>query len=56
MEMITFIQSKVVEGTKMVLFQTGNYQYEIWNASSKETSRRLYDTSWEQAVAIFGEL
>jgi len=54
--MIVFINSKNKNRQKIVLFQTGNYQYEIWNQTTKNTVRILWDTNNEDAVAIFNSL
>lgn len=55
--MLIFIKSKCVsDGSKVVLFQTGNYQYEIWNQRTGYTYRNLYETSFEDAVKIFNEI
>jgi hypothetical protein len=55
--MVNFIKSKYVsDGSKVVLFQTGNYQYEIWNQRTGYTYRNLYETSFEDAVKIFNEM
>jgi len=55
--MITFIKSKTTKDQKrIVLFQIGNYQYEIWSQTSKRTVRKLMDNSHEDAVAIFNSL
>ena len=55
--MINFIKSKTNKDQKrIVLFQIGNYQYEIWSQTSKRTVRKLIDTSHEDALAIFNGL
>ena len=54
--MIVFINSKNKNRQKIVLFQTGNDQYEIWNQTTKNTVRILWDTKYEDAVKFFTEL
>lgn len=54
--MIVFINSKKKNRQKIVLFQTGNYQYEIWNQTTWNTVRILWDTNYEDAVRFFIEL
>jgi hypothetical protein len=55
--MVNFIKSKTDKDQKrIVLFQTGNYQYEIWNQSTKETIQTLWDSTCEDALAHFNEL
>jgi len=53
--MITFIKSKTKDQKRIVLFQIGNYQYEIWSQTSG-TVRKLMDTSHEDALVIFNAL
>jgi hypothetical protein len=54
--MTNFIKSQNKNNQKLVLFQTGNYQYEIWNQTTKKTVRALWDTSYEDAIKFFNQL
>ena len=54
--MTNFIKSQNKNNQKLVLFQTGNYQYEIWNHTTKKTVRALWDTSYEDAIKFFNQL
>jgi hypothetical protein len=54
--MVNFIKAKNISGQRIVLFQTGNYQYEIWNQTTKKTVEVLWDSPFEDAVKIFNEI
>lgn len=57
LNMVHFIKSKTnKERKRIVLFQIGNYDYEIWNQSTKNTVRILWDSTHEDALKFFNEL